>query len=88
MSKYKKNAVSLKYEDGKSAPIITASGSGFIAEKMIEIANKNSIPVYEDDSLVTILRQLEISQEIPSELYQTIVDIYLYFLEFRKLNNS
>ena len=29
-----------------------------------------------------MLSQLELGQEIPPSLYQAIVDIYLYFLEF------
>ena len=33
-------------------------------------------------SLATILSQMELGREIPEELYQAIVDIYIYFLQF------
>lgn len=38
--------------------------------------------MYEDDSLATLLTQLKLGAEIPTELYQAIVDIYIYFLGF------
>jgi flagellar biosynthesis protein len=78
-----KKAVALKYDEAKnSAPVIVASGMGYMAEKIMEIATESGIPVYEDNSLATILTQLELGSQIPEELYQTIVDIYLYFLNY------
>ena len=87
MSQYKdlmaKKAVALRYDENKeAAPIIVASGLGYVAEKIVEIANENDVPVYEDNSLATVLTQLELGSEIPEELYQAIVDIYVYFLKF------
>ncbi len=87
MSLYKTNsskkAVALNYDENSNfAPIIVASGMGYMAEKIVDVANQNSIPVYEDTSLATLLTQLELGQEIPEELYKTIVDIYVYFLNY------
>lgn len=80
--KFKKTAVALKYEQDSStaAPIIVASGMGYTAEKIMEVASKNNIPVYEDTSLATMLSRLNLGAEIPPELYKAIVDIYIYFL--------
>lgn len=76
-------AVALSYdEEGQGAPVIVASGMGHVARKMIEIAGEHGVPVYEDNSLATMLTQLELGAEIPEELYQAIVDIYVYFLNF------
>lgn len=78
-----KKAVALTYdEDKQNAPVIVASGMGYMAEKIVEIASENGVPVYEDDSLATVLTQLELGSEIPEELYQAVVDIYAYFLHF------
>lgn len=87
MSQFEKTleqkAVALKYDETQnSAPIIVASGMGYVAEKIVEIANENGVPVYEDNSLATVLTQMKLGQEIPPELYQTIVDIYAYFLRY------
>lgn len=75
-------AVALQYGESNSAPVIVASGMGYLAEKIVEVAADNGVPIYEDNSLATMLSQLELGQEIPPALYQAIVDIYVYFLEF------
>ena len=78
-----KKAVALSYdEDVNAAPVVVASGSGYIAQKIVETARNNGIPVYEDNSLATMLSQLELGSEIPEQLYQAIVEIYVYFLNF------
>lgn len=78
-----KKAVALSYNEEKQrAPIVVASGMGYMAEKIVEVAGESGVPVYEDESLATILTQLELGSEIPEELYQAVVDIYAYFLRF------
>ena len=75
-------AVALSYGEGDAAPVIVASGMGYMAEKIVETAADHDVPIYEDNSLVTILTQLQLGQEIPENLYQAIVEIYVYFLHF------
>jgi flagellar biosynthesis protein len=78
-----KKAAALRYDPEKNgAPVIVASGMGYMAEKITEAAMKAGVPVYEDASLSTVLSQLEVGTEIPPELYQAIVEIYIYFLNF------
>ena len=74
-------AVALRYDGENGAPVIVASGMGHLAEKIVEVASEAGVPVYEDNSLATILSQMELGQEIPEELYQAVVEIYLYFLD-------
>ncbi len=86
MSQYKntKRAVALKYDVNKNnAPVVIASGSGYVANKVVEIAEESGVPVYKDDSLAVMLSQLDIGGEIPEELFNSIVDIYIYFLNFK-----
>ena len=85
MSEYdelmQQKAVALKYNPEKNgAPVIVASGMGYMAERITETALEAGVPVYEDDSLATLLTQLKLGAEIPRELYQAIVEIYIYFL--------
>ncbi|MBC5689329.1 EscU/YscU/HrcU family type III secretion system export apparatus switch protein [Mediterraneibacter sp. NSJ-55] len=78
-------AAALSYdEEGQAAPVIVASGSGYTAQKIIETARESGVPVYEDNSLATVLTQLELGAEIPQELYAAIVEIYVYFLKYGK----
>lgn len=80
-----KRAVALKYDKDKdNAPIVIASGSGFVADKLVDIAETNGVPVYKDDSLSVMLSQLDIGSEIPESLFKSVVDIYAYFLNYGK----
>ncbi|WP_416201356.1 MAG: FlhB HrpN YscU SpaS Family protein [Thermocaproicibacter melissae] len=83
-------AAALKYSDNgtDSAPVVVASGSGHIAQTIIDIAEKNGVPVFRDSSLATLLSQLQCDTEIPPELYRAVVDIYVYFLGFRVDQNG
>ena len=74
--------MALQYGPDDAAPVIVASGMGYLAEKIVETAADNGVPIYEDNSLSTILTQLQLGQEIPPGLYQAIVEIYVYFLHF------
>ena len=80
-----KKAVALRYEENKdAAPVIVASGMGYVAEKIVEIANDNGAFRY---MKIILLRQSSRRWNLekdPPELYQAVVDIYAYFLDLRK----
>ena len=68
----------LRYTAGEDrAPVVVAAGSGFVASKILEIADECGISVYHDDSAATMLSRLKLGSEIPPELYRLVVDIYL-----------
>ncbi|MCR5557025.1 MAG: EscU/YscU/HrcU family type III secretion system export apparatus switch protein [Butyrivibrio sp.] len=74
-----KTAVALGYdpnEDG--APKVIASGKGALAEKIIEQAKENKIPVHEDNKLAETLSRLEIGEMIPPELYEVVAEILVF----------
>ena len=77
-----RRAAALQYGPGDAAPVVVASGMGYLAEKIVEAAADSGVPIYEDNSLATVLTQLQLGREIPPELYQAIVEIYVYFLKF------
>ncbi|GKU78608.1 EscU/YscU/HrcU family type III secretion system export apparatus switch protein [Paenibacillus sp. L3-i20] len=71
-----RKAVALKYEPGeRSAPVLIAKGNGQIADRILEKAKENGIPVQEDASLVEVLSKLDVDQEIPAELYALVAEI-------------
>ncbi len=77
-------AVALKYEKNDSpAPQVIAKGSGFIAEKIKETAEKHSIPIVEDKPLARLLYKLEIDSYIPEELYRAVAKILTYVYKLR-----
>ena len=74
-----KMAAAIKYDAAKSnAPTVTASGRGTIAEKIIELAQEQGIPIKNDPDLVQILSKLKIGSEIPVELYRAIAEILAF----------
>ncbi|UZV92763.1 EscU/YscU/HrcU family type III secretion system export apparatus switch protein, partial [Treponema pallidum] len=48
-------SVALSYATGDKAPIIVASGTGAIAEKIVEIAKKFDIALVQDELLARVL---------------------------------
>lgn len=72
-------AVALEYDPSKvSAPKITASGKGAIAEQILSIAFANGIKVREDAELVEVLSLLEIDSVIPVEAFAAVAEILAY----------
>lgn len=72
----------LKYDQDKNnAPCVVAAGSGYMAQRILQVAMEHGVAIYHDDSAATMLTKLELGQEIPPELYQIVVNIYLSLLE-------
>ena len=64
-----RKAVALKHEAERDlAPKVIAKGRGHVAEHILEAAQKNAVPVYQDTTLVNMLMALEIDREIPCDL--------------------
>lgn len=76
-----KKAAALTYEANTGAPKITALGKGEIAEKIIQTARQNNIPVFENSSLIETLINLDLGTEIPPELYSVVAEILIFISE-------
>lgn len=74
-----KHATALQYTPGTdSAPKVIATGKGQIAEKIIEKAKDNDVPVYQDANLAKTLSALGIGEEIPPEIYEVVAEILIF----------
>ncbi len=60
---------------------MVAAGSGAIAQRILQVAMENGVTIYQDDTAATLLAKLETGQEIPPELYQIVVNIYISIME-------
>ncbi|MBN1380255.1 MAG: EscU/YscU/HrcU family type III secretion system export apparatus switch protein [Deltaproteobacteria bacterium] len=77
--KTRQKAAALKYDSVKDvAPKVIAKGQGSVADKIIELARKNNIPIQSDPGLVEILSRLDIDEAIPVELYKAVADILAF----------
>lgn len=86
-----KKAVALKYDQQKNiAPKVVAKGKGHVAENILAAAKKNSVPVYQNKSLVNMLMALELDREIPTELYTTVAEVlaYVYRIDKKHKKNN
>lgn len=76
--KEKKTAVALEYEPMDKAPKVIASGRGFLADKILDVAKQEDIPVHRDEKLARSLQEIEIGEYIPQELYQVVADVLIF----------
>lgn len=80
-----KKAIALKYEKGKrEAPVVTATGQGLIAERIIDKARENDVYMRQDSTLVELLGNLEINEKIPEELYNTVAEVFAFIYQMDK----
>ena len=77
-------AVALKYDMGAAAPKVVATGQGYVAERIIERAEQNEVPVYEDKALVEDLTRLDLGDDIPPELYEVVAQVLIYVANLDK----
>ncbi len=81
----KKKAAALRYDPEKDkAPVVIAKGRGELAERIIELAKREGIPVVEDEGLVEALLKVEVFEEIPPVLYEAIARVLVFVGEVRK----
>jgi len=82
MREKRKKAAALKYDHkSKTAPLITAKGTGLTADNILDKANENDVPVIEDASLVELLAALNINETIPEELYQAVAEVFAFIYQ-------
>lgn len=73
-----KTAVALGFEPGDQAPKIIATGQGHLAEKIIEQARQEHIPLHHDSKLAETLSRLDFGDYIPPELYEAVVEVLMF----------
>lgn len=83
MNKNKK-AAAIKYEENYTAPIVTASGMGYVADKIIEKAGENNVPVVYDKELTELLSNVDVGDNIPYELYDAVAKVIAYVMDVDK----
>jgi flagellar biosynthetic protein FlhB len=73
-------AIALKFDAREMvAPRVLAKGSGYIAQRIREIAVEHEIPVIEGKPLAQALfKMVEIGEYIPAELYRAVAEVLAY----------
>ena len=80
-----KSANSLQYQkEINSAPKITARGEGWVAEKIIEIAQERNIPIRKDKDLLNLLSEIDLGREVPESLYKVVAELLAWVYQLNK----
>lgn len=75
----RRKAVALGYdEEDDEAPRVKAKGEGEVAEKIIELAEREDVPLYEDEDLVELLYGLDLEEQIPPSLYEVVAEVFAF----------
>ncbi len=83
-----KQAIALEYDPEDIAPRVIATGGGFLAEKIIEEAKKENVPVHEDEKLARTLSSLNVGDAIPPELYEVVAEVLVFVDAMDKLKGK
>jgi flagellar biosynthesis protein len=85
----RKKVAALKYKPKEDvAPKVVAKGSGWLADKILEVARANHIPLKEDRQLVEVLSAIDLNREIPPELYRAVAEILAFVYRMTKKESS
>lgn len=73
-------AVAIMYDSSKmEAPVVVAKGAFNVAQKIVEIAKENSVPVVQNVPLARAMyKMVELDQPIPPELYVAMAEVLAY----------
>lgn len=80
----RKKAAALKYEFNSDAPTVAASGMGYIADKIIEKADENDVPIVYNKELTDLLCNVDVGTEIPEELYEAVAHVIAFITDLDK----
>lgn len=80
-----KRAVALSYDaESGQAPRVTASGSGPVAEKILQLAREAGVDLVEDPDLIEVLARLPVGEKIPPELFQAVAEILVFLYRMNR----
>jgi len=73
-------AAALRYEEGAHAPKLVAAGRALVAERILEAAREAGVPIRDDPALVSALAQLDVGDDVPTELWQAVAETLVWAL--------
>ena len=80
-----KKAVALAYNaEFDNAPRVVAKGQNDIALKIIAKAKEFDVPLFSNPLLVQSLLQIPLDSHIPPEMYNDVVEVFVWLLQCEK----
>ncbi|MDR0498481.1 MAG: EscU/YscU/HrcU family type III secretion system export apparatus switch protein [Holophagales bacterium] len=69
------------------APRLVAKGQGHLANRILELAKENGIPIQHDPDLTAALEPLEVDTMIPPKLFQAVAVVLAALYKANKSND-
>jgi len=67
------------------APQVVAKGRGYVARRIIQVAEKHGVPMVERRALAwALFEAVEVGREIPQALYYAVAEVLAFVLGKRK----
>ncbi|WOJ93327.1 EscU/YscU/HrcU family type III secretion system export apparatus switch protein [Congregibacter variabilis] len=63
---------------GEGAPVLVAKGENAIADRIVELAAENGVPIVQDGQLTELLCQIPLGDEVPPALYVAVAEVLAY----------
>ncbi len=80
-----RHSVAISYKpEIDEAPKVLAQAHGGLVDKMIELAELYNIPIYQDQSLIEILKFVEVGSLIPVEAYSVVAEILSHIYNYER----
>ena len=81
-------AIALSYKAGDEAPKVVATGKGYVAEKILQKAEEENVPIHKDEKVADALSDVEIGAYIPKELYEAVAEILVFVGDMDKIRGQ
>jgi len=75
------SAVALRYPEWADAPYISAKAKGSVAQRLVEIADENGVPVVENAEMANVLSLQKVGSFIPESTYDIIAKIFAFVIK-------
>ena len=80
-------AVAITYERAGGAPRLVAKGTGDLARKIREEAERHNVPIVRNVALARALNAVcEVGEQIPAELYEAVARLLAFVMSIRRKN--
>lgn len=71
-------AIAVEEQANGAVPKVVASGRGYLAEKILDVAFAAGVKVRTDADLVEILKAIDVDSDIPTEAFAAVAEILTY----------
>jgi flagellar biosynthesis protein len=74
-----KRAAAISYnKEDNDAPVLAAFGEGYVAERIVDIANESGVPVVSDPNTASLFSKISVGDEIPSVMYEVVARLLIF----------